>query len=38
MQSALNDDIYKFSIDYDMIDLENILNIHDYLKKNVRNF
>ena len=28
---TLNEDIYEFSIDYDIIDMENILSIHEHL-------
>ena len=32
---ALNDTVSDFSIDYGLIDIKDILKIHEYLKKNI---
>ena len=32
-KTRLNGYVYKFSVDYDIIDTSNIINIHKYLMK-----
>ena len=34
-KTALNGYVYEFSVDYNIIDISNIINIHTYLMKNV---